>query len=150
MMFCTFPVSHPLAMSRDFDRLMKAFFAPRVERVSRPMLERPTAQYRNEQDHYAIDLVIPGVDPEEVHLTLNGNTLTLSNESQAPSKEGVKDEGCGCSSNERHGLRFTHSVQLPEKSDLENIQAEYKHGILTVRIPKAKEKMPLTIPVKVG
>jgi HSP20 family protein len=48
---------------------------------------------------------------------------------------------------ERWTGEFTRSLQLPDELDLEKANASYRHGILTVRIPRREEQKPRQIPV---
>lgn len=151
-MYCAFPVTCPTTINKEFDHLLNAFFAP-DQFLQRPSLEtmQPAVHYMKEDDHYGIEIAAPGVAPEELQITLNGDTLTISNESKVSEKEEAKKVE---ETLKKHGrwskVRFTHSVQLPPHSDPSSITAEYKHGILTVRIAKAKEKQAKQIPVKVA
>jgi len=61
---------------------------------------------------------------------------------ETPPNEGSyhrRERGCG---------QFSRSLQLPPDLDVSRAEATYKHGILTVRIPKKEEAKPRQITIK--
>ena len=88
-------------------------------------------------------LEVPGIAPEQVSIEAQGRTLTVSGKREdAPPSEGSfhrRERGAG---------HFSRSLQMPADLDLTRAEADYKHGILTVRIPKKEEAKPRQITVK--
>lgn len=88
---------------------------------------------------------MPGVTPEAIEVKLDGNVLTLSAERKAE----VKEEKNGWIRQERSWGRFARSFVLPETVEGTTPEATYKHGVLTVRLPKKEAAQPKSFTVKV-
>lgn len=91
-----------------------------------------------------ITMELPGVNPEDVRLSLESNILTIRGEKKQQSDE----------SNERvhrfertYGM-FERTFALPNTVDPEKIEARYENGVLLVMIPKAERAKPREIRVK--
>ena len=98
-----------------------------------------------EDDSIFLSLPIPGFEKEEIGVTREGNLLRIS-ASREQSKE-KKDKKY--LSRTRLSSQFLRTIELPEGTeDDKAIEAEYKNGVLTVRIPRAEEKKPKRIQVK--
>jgi HSP20 family protein len=93
---------------------------------------------------YVIKASIPGVKPEEVEVTLQNNILTLKGE--AKEEKEIKEENYHM--RERRYGSFMRSLPLPTKVKAEEIEANHKDGVLTVRLPKAEVSKPKKIEVK--
>ena len=76
---------------------------------------------------------IPGVNPEEVDISIVNDTLTIKGERCPETKE---PEGL-CHRQERGFGYFARSVKLPFAVDLDNIKADFSGGILQIRFSKA-------------
>jgi HSP20 family protein len=83
---------------------------------------------------------------EDIEVTVENDTLTLRGERKMP--EGIKDEQFRRV--ERTYGAFTRSFTLPNTVDAAKVSAEYKHGVLTVKLPFREEAKPRTINVEVA
>ena len=92
-----------------------------------------------------IKVAIPGVKPEDLDITVTGNTLTIKGE--AKSEEEVKEESYFLREG-RYGT-FSRSVTLPRGLKTDEIEASYEDGVLTLTIPKEEEAKPKAIKVNV-
>jgi HSP20 family protein len=106
----------------------------------------PSVDVRESEDGYLMEAELPGLTEEDVELKIEDNILTLSSR-KAESKEEDKN---GYLIRERRSAEFCRTFVLPKDVDRENIQAEFKNGLLAVSIPKAPEAKPRKIDVKVG
>ena len=95
---------------------------------------RPKVNTRETEDAYHIEVELPGVKKSDVDISVDGNVLTISGERNV--KEEFKDEDYHRVES-RYGL-FSRSFTLPEKVDIENIEAEFVNGVLEIAIPKLK------------
>ncbi len=109
-----------------------------------PTTWQPAADVVETPQAYLLHLDLPGIDPELVDVTLTGEVLTIRGEKRAPEK-GENDNWL---LNERAASTFERSFTLPSVAQKGEIQAEARHGVLTVRIPKAKEAQPLRVQIK--
>lgn len=114
------PVPH-----RNYYRPMADdFFRSFEEMVNSPM----RTGVRETEDAYLFDAELPGFEPDEIELSIHDGILTIS----AQHKENDEnDQGFASRS-----IRRSFTVN---NVDEENISAEYKHGVLRMKLPKFKE-----------
>jgi len=84
---------------------------------------------------------VPGVKPEDVEITIEGDTLTLRGEMAAP------PENVNYVMQERAYGRFSRTLTLNVPVQAEKASAEFEHGVLTLTIPKAEAVRPRSIKV---
>lgn len=90
---------------------------------------------------------LPGVRPEELDVSVENDTLTISGERR---REETKGEKVGVHRREREFGKFRRSFDLPVHVDSASVRAEYKDGILRVHLPKAEAAKPRQISVTAG
>jgi HSP20 family protein len=93
-----------------------------------------------------IKVELPDVNREDVEVTVEHNTLTLRGEKKLPAE--VKEEQFRRV--ERRYGTFTRSFTLPNTVDAGKVSAEFKNGVLTVKLPFKEEAKPRTINVEVA
>ncbi len=96
------------------------------------------------EDSVVIATNVPGVEPEEIDITITGNVLTIKGECKVEHK--VEKENY-IRQERRYGT-FQRSVVLPETVLADQAEASYDKGVLTLRIPKTEEAKPKTIKVE--
>jgi HSP20 family protein len=89
---------------------------------------------------------LPDMKREDIQLTLDNNTLTISGEKKMDSE--LRDENCHRV--ERAYGTFTRSFSLPATVDPGKVSADYKAGVLTIKLPLREEAKPKQIQVNVG
>jgi HSP20 family protein len=89
---------------------------------------------------------LPGVDPEDVDISVSGNTLTIKGEYE---DEEEKEQGDFRLRERRYGA-FHRAVALPQNVDADKIEASAKDGVLRIAIPRTEESKPKRISVKAG
>jgi len=100
-----------------------------------------------EQDNtIVLKAELPGVDPKDVDIRLENNTLALRGERKFDNE--VKKENYHRV--ERAYGAFTRSFTLPTVVDQGNIKAEFKDGVLRVTLPKREEAKPKQIQISVA
>lgn len=87
---------------------------------------------------------LPGTTAKDIDIHVNGNVLTVSGER----KEEKEEKGKTFHRVERHYGSFARSVTLPCTVNEDEVAAEYKDGVLTVKLPKAEEAKAHKIKVK--
>jgi len=127
-----------------FNSLMQNFEVAREEGAIASFV--PRVNTREGEDAYYVEIDLPGIKKEDIEITTEDNVLTISGERKM--KDEVKEEDY-YKVESAYG-KFSRSFTLPEKVDVENIQAESKDGVLEVIIPKLKEeeKKPKKIEIK--
>lgn len=95
-------------------------------------------------DQYIVKASIPGVDPNDIDITLTDNVLTLRGETQ---QEKDVDEKNYQLRERRYGS-FTRSIALPAGVDANKVEAIHEHGVLTLHLPKIEAVKSKKIAVK--
>ena len=86
---------------------------------------------------------LPGIDPETVELSVTGRTLTLRG---AKPRDAAPDHQ-GRTLERPHGP-FVREVDLPGDVDVDAVQAEARHGVISIRLPKVAAARARTIPIR--
>src|SRR5574337_90059 len=89
---------------------------------------------------------IPGIDPKEVDISIQGDTLLIKGEK----KEEKEEKGKNYYRMERRYGSFSRSIDLPTSVDTNKVTAECKNGVLEITLQKKEEVKPKQISVKVG
>ena len=96
----------------------------------------PSLQLCHDDDALYVQAVIPGVDPTSLDLSVERNVLTLSGEK--PRLYGDNDVR-RVHRQERPAGKFTRRMSLPVEVDTDRVSADYAHGVLRVKLPKAEK-----------
>lgn len=104
----------------------------------------PAVDIKEEQDRFVIHADIPGVDPNDIDVTMENGVLTLKGERAHESE----DERAGYRRIERVRGTFYRRFSLPDTADAEQIRATCKNGVLEVVIPKQAKLQPRRIEVQ--
>ncbi|MCI0395314.1 MAG: Hsp20/alpha crystallin family protein [Chloroflexi bacterium] len=86
---------------------------------------------------------IPGVSPENLNITVEGDLLTLSG--SRPVEEG---DSLTYHRRERVVGEFSRTVQLPFRVNAEKVEANFRNGVLHITLPRLEEDKPRKISVK--
>jgi len=92
----------------------------------------PAVDIRETDDDYRIEAEMPGIDPQAIEVTLDGNVLTLVGERS----DGSEDDTGTLRHGERSYGRFERRFTLPETADADRIEARAEQGILKLSIGK--------------
>ena len=106
----------------------------------------PAVNTRDEDDAYYVEVDLPGVSKDDIDITTEDNVLTISGERKLKNETKEEDYYKVESS---YG-KFSRSFALPEKVDINKIEAKNENGVLEIVIPKVKEeeKKPKKIKIK--
>jgi len=96
-------------------------------------------------DSYVLTAELPGLRIEELEITVERDRLTLRGERRIEHPQDASVHRA-----ERRGGEFRRTLQLPVEVDGEKVEAVYRNGVLTLRIPKAPEHQPRRITVQGG
>lgn len=131
----------------EMDRLMDAFLFGVPQRgefweEAEWLLAADVAETENE---VAVNVEIPGMDPQEFDISLKGGTLTIKGDKKQEKVEGEENYHLI----ERRYGTFTRSILLPQEVESDKISAAYKNGVLTVTVPKSEGSKRKEIKIKV-
>jgi HSP20 family protein len=105
----------------------------------------PSIDVYESADDLFIEMEIPGVIQEDVNVEIIGNTLRISGMKKDPLSGG----GVRYIRMERSFGRFSRELEIPERFDLEKIDAKFKDGVLTVRIARSEHKVEMVKRIEV-
>jgi HSP20 family protein len=128
-------------LQREMNRLFSSYAPSRL----RSAPGYPALNIWENEDGQMVSAEMPGVQIEDIDITVEGDTLTISGER---SSDGLP-EGAQYHRRERGAGEFLRSIRLPYAVDLENIQASFADGILTVSLPRAEAEKPKKISIKI-
>ena len=97
-------------------------------------------------DDFVVRASMPGVAPDNIHVSIEDNVLTIRGETAAHFESA---EGNYMMRERRHGS-FHRSLRLPDTVDQDKAEPRYEHGVLTVTLPKAEAKRAKQFEVKVA
>jgi HSP20 family protein len=107
---------------------------------------------------YEVDVLLPGVKPEDIDLTVEQNTLTIKGHYNYHTHHQTPEEWQNKQQGQRHNwLRreissgsFQRTVTFPKSIDVNNIQASYDNGVLTIVTPISETSRAKRINVSRG
>ena len=105
----------------------------------------PMVDIEETELYYLIRAELPGLSKKKVKVVVEDGVLTLSGERDLERKV----EGKTFHHIERSHGTFTRSFTLPENADAESVSANYKDGLLEIRVAKGEEALPKSIEVRV-
>lgn len=128
------------------NRLLGEIYRPGEDDVMRRGAWVPPVDIYDSGNHeLVIKAELPDMSKDEIEITVENNSLTLRGEKKMDSS--IKDE-C-CHRIERTYGAFSRSFSLPPTVDTTKVSADYKNGVLTIKLPLREEAKPKQIQVQV-
>ena len=125
-------------LQRQFDRLARTSFGPSA---GMPM----DAVRREGEVELRFD--VPGIDPGSIEVTVDRGVLSVSaTRTDERTENGTKTRSSSCGS-ARTGT-VTRRVRLSENLNAEAVEADYRNGVLQVRIPVLEQAKPRKVEVR--
>ena len=121
------------AMLDDFFSPVLTRFAGDDGAESAAMAWSPAADLTQTEDAYSLTVDLPGLSSDDIDLTVEDRTLTLSGERR------IEREGSSVERIERVHGRFARRFRLPADADVSAVAAGFENGVLTISIPKVEE-----------
>ena len=142
----------PFARLRnEFDQLLDTFGArPSGLPAFRSLIGAvmPPLEMTKNGSGYALSAELPGMEPDDVSITLTDNVLRISGEK----KESRDDKEQDYFVSERRYGAFERVLQVPDDIDPESIKASFKNGVLKIELKRDKKAgaAERKIPIKAG
>lgn len=102
----------------------------------------PLVDVSEGSDALILEVELPGIDRNEVNITVENNSLSIRGE-----RRFEKSEDDNYVRIERAYGPFSRSFTLPSNYNTDAVEANYADGVLTVRVPKAEEAKPRRIKI---
>ena len=122
---------------RDLDRLAQQVLGTPTRPAAMPI-----DAYRR-GDEFVVELDLPGVDPASIDLTVERNVLTVHAERRRPEGDHVE-----LLVGERPFGTFSRQLFLGDTLDTNAVQADYRDGVLTLRLPVSERAKPRKIAIE--
>ncbi len=106
----------------------------------------PSVDISETETEYAIHAQLPAVRKEDVKVTVENGVLTMSGDRRNQTEE----KGRRFHRVETSYGKFVRSFALPDDVDEAKVAAEFKDGVLNVRVPKSEKAKPRTVEVKLS
>ena len=105
----------------------------------------PVDIYQSTDRELVLKAELPDMNPQDIELTINNDTLTIKGEKRLSSE---------VNENQFHRIErqygtFARSFSLPPSVDTSRISAEHKNGVLTIRLPAKDEAKPRHVKIDV-
>lgn len=142
-------VSDPFGTATPLREVMnhlfeESFVGPRFELQTGKSF--PVNIYESpDRKQFVVEAALPGCKPEQVHVQVEGETLTI----RATYKQDLETGKGTYVRREMTQGEMYRVIHLPTAFDVEGIEATYEHGVLMLQLPKTAATQPRQIPVKV-
>ena len=127
-------------LQSEMNRLFQVYYPNRLR--SAPAY--PSLNVWTNEESLNVTAEVPGVRPEDIDISVVGDTLTLS----GTRKPEELDDNARYHRQERGYGEFTRTLQLPFPVDVEKVEATFRNGVLLVAMPRSEEDKPRKITVK--
>ena len=139
----TNPANGLAALSAEVDRMLNDVAKPFAGWTAYGLT--PPADVVETEADFRVALDVPGLDPKELSIQVENDTLTVQAERKQPE---ATPEATVHRSERAYGT-FFRSFTLPASVDATRVEATYESGVLAVVLPKREEAKPRTITVNV-
>jgi len=129
-------------MDRLFTRLRDDFGMPHFKRPPRDI---PVIDLSDTEEDLILKAEIPGLKPEDLDISITDDILTIKGEM----KQELVKESEDYHRMERRYESFSRSIQLPCRVIIEDVEATYRDGIVTIIMPKCKPEISQKVRIKI-
>ena len=106
----------------------------------------PALDISERKDAYLVMVELPGVEPDDLQITMEEGLLTIQGERQFDQESSEQQ----FHRVERRYGAFRRSITLPAQVQADQIEATFDNGVLEIVVPKAEEAKPKRIQVRPG
>jgi HSP20 family protein len=121
---------------RDWERLSEQALSGRTAPRAMPM------EAFRRGDEFSVALDLPGVDPDDVDVSVERNVVTVR-----ASRRPARGEGAELLIDERPQGEFSRQLFLGDNLDTSQLSADFERGVLTLRIPVAESSKPRRVEI---
>ena len=136
------PMHDMMTMQHELNRIFNSPLRERNEEYNDANWS-PVSDVIEDNDTFTIQADLPGMNKSDLIINFKENVLTLTGERKATELA----EGTTCHREERIYGKFYREYAFPTPVDAQKIDAKFKDGVLTVKVPKAEEAKPKTISI---
>ncbi len=127
-------------LQQELERMLGAAFGT----VGQPAGVYPSVNVFDRGDDFVVKAEVPGVEPKDVQLEVEDDTLVIRGERSfsEPNRDAAFHR------RERGQGKFRRVVRVPGRLAADEAKAQYRDGVLTVTIPKARETRPRRVEIQ--
>jgi len=141
--FCRTKEAPLSRLHSPMDDLFEGFFRG-LDRPSANYTAWPALDVAEQDEALVVRAEVPGCSPEDIEISVSGNTLTISGQK----KERKEEKDKGFYHVESVSGKFRREVNLPTDVDNSKVEATYKNGVLSIHLPKAEISKAVKVQVK--
>jgi len=134
------PIREMVAMKSAMDRL----FEDTWRGINSESENTLAVDVHENEQAYTLLTNVPGVNPENIEITLHDGVLTIN--AEIPKVEIA--EGVRVHIQERASGSYTRTLRLPKAVSSDGVEAAYENGVLALTLPKTPDAQPRHIPIK--
>ncbi len=128
-------------MDEIMNRLRRGHFVDRFGEVEKWAVPLDVVE---EDDKIIVRATLPGVNPDDIDVTLENEVLTINAETKAVTEERKESYLV----RERRSGKFHRTLRLPDTVDSDKVDTKYENGILEITFPKAEAKKVRRLSIK--
>ena len=129
---------------QEMDRMRRQLDRMADNMTFRSVPSFPALNVWSNADGLLVTAEVPGVEPDDLDIAIVNQTLTLSGRRE-PSD---LDEEARYHRQERGCGEFKRTIELPYRVAADKVEARFKHGVLTIVLPRVEEEKPRRIQVQ--
>lgn len=126
---------------QQLEQIFSAFESGRVLSAQPREIE---FRVKEQPEAYVLEADLPGLNLEQLDISVLGRQLSVAGEFEGENLP----EGARWLQRERSGGSFKRTLHLSDKLDPERVDAEYRQGVLSLKIAKAEAELPKKIAVQ--
>ncbi len=135
----------PATFRREFDDLLQRFFgAERPDWLSGRGFS-PAVDISENDSEVLVKAELPGIDQKDIEVSLSGDVLTIKGEK----REEKEEKGENIHRVERSYGSFSRAFTLPCEVKSEAVEAKFKDGVLSLKLPKSETSKKKSIKINV-
>ena len=139
------PFRDLISLREAMDQLLKeSYVRPGTEMLASRAAGALAVDMYETDEAVVVKTATPGVDPEDIDISITGDTLTIKGETKV--EEEIQEENYLC--RERRYGAFSRSLTIPVAVQADEAEAEFEDGVLTLMLPKAEQVKPKAIEIK--
>lgn len=133
------------SLSRELHREMNQALRGLEPAYHGPRGVYPPVNLSESDEGYTLTAEVPGVRPEDIDVSIEGATVTLSGQRKIEQSAG---DGVSVHRRERQSGNFRRAFELPAEIDLDRARATHTNGVLTLDLPKSPALQPRQIEIE--
>lgn len=133
------------SLAREFQREMNDALRGVGTAYHGPRGVFPPVNLHETDEGYVLTAELPGVSPDDIDVSIEGATVTLSGQRKV---EYAAGDGVSVHRRERQSGSFRRAFELPAEIDFDRAKATHKHGVLKLELPKSPALQPRQIEIE--